>query len=655
MRGREAAQLTLAKAADQLVGFKSTEEILTKEQSPQVICLAGGGMGKSAFLAHGLETHRKYCQNPELQKLLHKDAKPLNVLLSFNGSTTYDYIEGTNANVLLNRRMLSRALGITWEEALEFKLSDQLTVAMCMEGIVRYHREINGMQPTQKVFVYLGVDDMSRVSPPREHDLLRNIAEALRTLRDLQDIFVATLMAGSHAHAMHTALRNSGISAVSIDLIPLNNSHYDEILVEDVGLCEQYRADPQMQKLIVSTFPVLRPLGEAIAQLPVEYDASAVRAAVIAVNTYFMFKRRTLKQVEMERVIAAVISGEVIPFEDTALPLVDGSVLSWDSLQNDETVQLIPTSTADGEENDHRQVSVPILLLQRWMKSFPGEVSSMAAELIRLAERSDANSFKLFTARFIATKLALMHKSGKREFTMEDVFLSALTTKDLKTQRFQSVSDEILPSCDMIRDLTHESSCLPEKERTTTTINMQHLWKGGFIVNAAGALIDVISLLKTRKEYDEAWKPAVLVILSKQTDGKTGLSKQLVDADLSRALKAVAALPSIHNTDFNSECSKQMKTQLIKDLTVVNFSNRELTIKAKNGKKTMLTHKEMGQLFLKDHSRSVIVDKQSFPRIIGPVLFNLISKRTFSTLQFQTKRYTGTGSLMMFGVRRLLK
>lgn len=655
LRGREAAQIVLAEAADQLFDIKSTEVELDKEQSPQLVCLTGVGMGKSAFLAHGLESHRQFCKNPELQKLLHEDAKPLNMLISFNGNTTYEVAEGSQAQILLCRRMLRNALGITWEEALEFKLSVELTAAKCINGIVRYHRKINGMKKTQKVFVFVGVDEINKIAI-RNQVILPELAQALRTLRNLCDVFVPSLITGTHAHDMHFRLLGSGISAIAVNLVPLNKSQYDQILNEDVGLSEKYRNDPRINKLIISSFPILRPLGQAIARLPVEYDSSAVRDAVMEVNTYFLLKRPTLKAIEVERVITAVISGEVLFFDNTADPLVEGSVHSWDSLQNDGTIQLIPITVDD--DINCMQVSVPLVLLQRWLVVFPGEVTSMADELIKLANASDADSFELFAARFVATKLALMWKDGKREFTMKDVFPSALITKDLEKRRFQYVSAQPLPSCDVIKTLKLESSRFPEKELSTDIIteNMQHLLKGGFIVNAPGALMDVLAMLKTIKENDVSWKPALLAILPKKTDGNTGLSKHLVDSDLSKALKAVAALPSLHDTDFNLEFNQlqapeQNKAQLQRDLTVVHFSNRELSIKDKNappGKKINLSHDNKVELFLKHRSGSVIVEKHSFPRIVGPVLSNLSTRRTFSTLQ-TGYRWT------MLGVRRLLK
>eukprot|EP00981_Chlorochromonas_danica_P013971 scaffold7194_cov181-Ochromonas_danica.AAC.1 len=108
--------------------------------------------------------HKKHCRNKDLLELLEDENHPLAIHISFNSETSFSHKYETRINLALIRRILASCLGfLDWGDALNLPLSESLKVLDSLRALMAYHRSVNGMKADQKLFVYLGIDEINQV------------------------------------------------------------------------------------------------------------------------------------------------------------------------------------------------------------------------------------------------------------------------------------------------------------------------------------------------------------------------------------------------------------------------------------------------------------------------------------------------------------
>lgn len=381
----------MAAEADKQAALRASKKWLTKEENRQVLCLWGVGTGKSRLLAAGLESHRSYCKDPTLMTMLSDDKLHLQIQLSFNNLTSYASAEGTNGNTIISRRLIAAVTGIPWGDALQLPLSGALTATTCLTAIARHHRIAKGLGPDAPIFIFIGVDEVNKLMEQTVYEgtaIARHVAEVLRSLRNLDNVFVATAMAGTHAMDISDSFLGSGIHSVSLPYSPLSKEVIEQILVEDAGVSAQYMQHADFQQVLLNTHPVLRPLGEAVACLPMRYDAPAVRDAQLSAVNYFRNKTGATHPAVLERVLEAALTGELFSELDFGRPLASGSPLSLDSLQNRGALQMMPTSDSVHLEVSvpQHQVSLPLYQAQVWARKLTGPYHYSVKDLLKGAK-----------------------------------------------------------------------------------------------------------------------------------------------------------------------------------------------------------------------------------------------------------------------------
>lgn len=624
LRGREGAQRAMAAEADKLFAIRAVSDVLTKEENPQILCLWGVGTGKSRLLAAGLEAHKTYCTDVDLRAILQDKRRCVQILISFNTSTTYAAAESVNAETLLCRRLIKAVTGMSWAEALKLDLGAELTASDCVAGILIYHREVQKLPSKEPVFVFLGVDEVNQVTNQTTYngiDIVKNITRSLRNIRALPGAFVATVMAGTHSKDINESVLGSGIRPVMLSYEPLSNDAINTILTQDVGVCQAYMNSPHFQRVVNSAYPVLRPLGEFVSTLPLEYDGNAVYDGEQVVATYFARKAGTFEIVEREYLLLAALTGQIFSETDLGRKLGNASFMSLDDLQNRGIIQIAPL---DGAQY---QIYLPLCQAEQWCKLSTGSMSvhTGARFLLETAQRAaqDFDSFELFTARFFSMKMMALRLEGKTVFTMASLLPSAHITADLADTMFRIPAVcPLVPPTDVVR-LDSQGRFPSDKDRPE---QYQVLVEGGLVVNAPGAGVDIFAFLECYDTTSGRWKPAGLAIAPKKTyRGVTALSLTDVENDRNKAAEAFQQLQAPHNE---------------RSCTTIHFTNRELTAKdkeAKAGEKTKLAYEKKVELFLKGRTASVIVDRQNIGRIVGPALSHIVSlphpvARTFSTM-----------------------
>ena len=645
LRGREGLQRMMAAEADKQAALRARKRWLSKEETRQVICLWGVGTGKSRLLAAGLESHKRYCVDPTLATMLSDEKLHLQIQLSFNSRTSYTPAEGTNGNTLISRRLIAAVTGLPWGDALQLPLSDALTASTCLTAIARQHRVAQHLNPDVPIFIFVGVDEVNKLMEQTVYDrsvIARQVAEVLRTLRELDNMFVATAMAGTHVMDISDSFLGSGIHSISLPYSPLSKEVIKQILVEDAGVSAQYMEHADFQQVLLNTHPVLRPLGEAVACLPILYDAHSVRDAQLSAVKYFSNKTGTTYPAELERVLEAALTGELFSELDIGRPLAPGSSLSLDSLQNRGALQMMPASDSVNLEVSvpQYQVSLPMYQAQAWARKLTGPYHYAVKELLKGAKGTDFISFKLLTARWLCMKFTALRRVGNTEFTMDELFPTAISTPDLVGKRFRIPAATPLVSPDDVMWLGGGKR-FPPSSATHPAEVYRFLEQGGLLVNAPGALTDVLAFVESYDEEAAAWVPSLVGIAPKHTlRGMTKLSLKDVNTDQEKVLATSLVLQAPHNT---------------RTCTTVSFSNRELTVTDKEGnkgEKTKLSYEQVVPLFQLGRKASVIVEHTSIGRIVGPVLSNLLSAHRAPARHFST---LSAARVLMTVVRRVFK
>jgi hypothetical protein len=173
LHGQEDAGKKWAEFVDQRYRLKA-EDLTAEENNKIPVCMDGIGVGKTALLMNGLALLKNHCQDPDLRGLMQDESHPLVIHLTFNGMTTFDPFREHNPESALIRRVLKVCLGLDWQS--EPPLSHRLTLADCLDAIIEYHKSSCGMEADQKLFVYLGLDDVNKLTVNDDPAFLRELS-----------------------------------------------------------------------------------------------------------------------------------------------------------------------------------------------------------------------------------------------------------------------------------------------------------------------------------------------------------------------------------------------------------------------------------------------------------------------------------------------
>jgi hypothetical protein len=276
-----------------------------------------------------------------------------------------------------------------------------------------------------------------------------------------------------------------------------------------------------------------------------------------------------------------------------------------------------------------------------WASKLTGPYHFAVKDLLKGAKGTDFNSFERLTARWLCMKFTALRRVGNTEFTMDALFPTAIITSDLVGKKFRVPAATPLVSPNDVMWLGGEKRFPPSSNTDHPAEVYRFLEQGGLLVNAPGALTDVLTFVESYDEEAASWVPSLLGIALKHTlRGETKLSLQDVDADQQRVPATSAALQAPHNT---------------RSCTTVCFSNLELTATNKDGikgKRTKLPYKQMIGLFQRRRKATIIVEHTSIGRIVGPVLFNLLNAHRAPARPFST---LSAARVLMTGVRRVFK
>ena len=333
----------LAEYVDEAFRLEQAGLTSVKEKFKQPVCVHGVGCGKSALLSHGLSLHQKHCANKDLLEILKDENFPLAIHISFNVKTSFSHEHETKIDLAVIRRILASCLGLNWHAALDLPLSESLRVEDCLCALMTYHRTENGMKEDQKLFMYLGIDEIGELvrysggGAKPDITSLMGVARALRSLSPPNG-FVSTLLAGTHFADMTESFLRTGIKPLNLKLTRLSEEAIDSMLLSDARVNQEYINNPKFQELQRDIGPDMRAIGIAISKLEYEYNPRSIDSARIAVKNYLHSNRMQLSVKDIHALYGLVLTGSVV---SPSTPLSEGSLITLDSLQNSGTVVLV--------------------------------------------------------------------------------------------------------------------------------------------------------------------------------------------------------------------------------------------------------------------------------------------------------------------------
>ncbi len=308
-----------------------------------MVCIAGVGSGKSAFVSHGLQLHQQNChRHPELVEMLKDENRPLAIHITFNSDTPFDGKFEKNMDHSLIRRILFAALDIPWLDACELPLSDSLTLNKCLDAIVKYHREVNGFQPDHKVFVYVGVDEINALV---NLNISSSSISALKALgiafrgSSITNGYLSSIFAGTHWSDIKESFLGSGIRPHYLSLTSLTPDVIMSLLKKG-GLNDGYLNHPKFRQLVIDTGYMMRAIGILVSHLQHQYQEDSITLAEIKMRAYLdEIVIRPVSEVDTQALLCYVLSG--IPVESEDL-LWKGSSWTMDKLQKVGMIYLLP-------------------------------------------------------------------------------------------------------------------------------------------------------------------------------------------------------------------------------------------------------------------------------------------------------------------------
>jgi hypothetical protein len=603
LRGQEEAGRMLAEYVDE--DFRLTQAGLTavKENFMLPVCVDGVGCGKSALLSQGLSLHKKHCKNKDLLELLKDENHPLAIHITFNFRTSFSHQYETDVGMAVVRRILATCLGLDWAVANVLPVRESLRVEDCLRAIAAYHRSVHGMKEGQKLFVYLGIDEINMLVPysngESKPDLfsLKGVVRAVQSLSSPSE-HVSTLLAGTHYADMQESFLGSGIRPLNLTLTRLSDEAIEAMLLKDAGVSQKYIDDPNFQELLRGIGPVMRPIGIAVSKLEYQYNEQSITKAHDAVRHYLEMCSATLSASETQSLFRFVLTGKLAGPKDA---ICEGSLITLDDLQNAGTISLIPYT--------YKTVSVFMsrLMLNLYLAGEHGSgyFADSARRLLRYIDAHGSDSFEKFAAHFHAMKKAAFLSESPVLFPVDGVpvasfFSGALIGNGLLKQELRlkhlsvpvSVPDGVM---------WWQGRRYPETAESKSVAG--HLEKGGVVLNSEGAAAAVLVREDVRDANSSDWQEGITVFAAKHsTIGKEKLTLDDITADHNKAVKVLGA-------------SKKHSNALV---TMVHFSNREIS-------------KELCDVsnWKPEWRRSIIVGRSNIETVVGPFFGRLLTGKGF--------------------------
>jgi hypothetical protein len=524
LHGQEGVGKTWAEVVDQRYRLKA-QDLNVKEYNKLPVCMDGIGVGKTTLLMNGLALLKNHCQHPELRELMQDESHPLVIHLTFNSTTTFDSLKERNPELALSRRVLKVRLGLDWECVPP--LGDPLTFKDCLNAIIEYHKSACGMEADQKLFVYLGIDEVNKLVIDDDITFLKGIVRVVKQLFLIRNGFIATLLCGTHIAAMKESLFYSRLHPLQLQMTKLPQSSIETILRNDAKLSQQYLDNPAFQRLLRDLGPVMRAIGIAISELDFEYDPSSIDLAFAAASRYLETSVQALTPEERYVLFAHVLTGQRILGGDLLVP---GSSMTWDKLQNSGMVLLVP-----GEElvlGDLSQVFMPKLLLESSFKTSSKRSENLVASASRLFGFIDSHgpdSFEKFVAHFFGMK--------KMHCKLRNLFSGALLGDEVEREDLQQtpLAKDARNYDDGVMMLV--GNRYPETAEDEAVVN--HLRNGGVVLNSKGAAIDALACGKVRSPSSVLQEVVIAFAIKHTIVGGTQLTRDDISADYDKALKVL--------------------------------------------------------------------------------------------------------------------
>jgi hypothetical protein len=646
LHGQDEAGRMLAEYVDkkfEMVG--GVNDARVKENFQQPVCVHGVGCGKSAVLSRGLALHKKHCRNWGLQELLKEESHPLAIHITFNSDTLYGPVVEPIVHSAVIRRILASCLDLDWPVVRDLPLSDSISVLDCLRAIISYHKTVHGMKEDQKVFVYLGIDEVNMLvrdtGASSNVDALKDLVIAVQGLR-ISDGFVSSVLAGTHFAAMTESFLGSGVKPLNLMITRLSKEVIENMIKADAGVSEKYLNDLQFQKLLRDVGPVMRAIGLIVKELEYEYDPQSVTMARYSAVRYFRNACSPLTEEESLALCGLVLTG--VPVNNPSARLSNASVITLDKLQNNGTIMLVPW-----ENEDAYSVFMSRFMLDIYCSYMPDHpLVKTGQKLLSYIDSRGSDTFEKFIAHFHAMKMAYFLKvlPAGSGVPVTLFFSGALIGGGLTDQMFQLAPPTFSPIIDdgvkwLVGERYLDFSQRKGRRFTVTESEVvaQHLKSGGVVLNSQGAAVDILSTEKVRDAGSSQWKDGLTVYAGKHTKaGGMKLMPSHVIEDHDKAMKGILA-------------SKNHSKALI---TMVHFSNRELS---KDLVDTTTWKAEW--------QRSVIVGRNNIERVVGPLLGRMLTSsghygggrgaRSFCTLARAVSTVgVNVGRVQVAFIRRLL-
>jgi hypothetical protein len=459
------------------------------------------------------------------------------------------------------------------------------------------------MKEGQKLFVYLGIDEMNmlvRYSNGKSKPGIFSLKGVVRAVQSLSSPseHVSTLLAGTHYADMQESFLGSGIKPLNLTLTRLSDEAIESMLLNDARVSQKYIDDPNFQELLRGIGPVMRPIGIAISKLEYQYNEQSITKAHDAVRHYLEMCSVVLSASETQSLFRFVLTGRLAGPKDA---ICEGSLITLDDLQNSGTISLIPDT--------YKTVSVFIsrLTLNSYLAGEHGHgyFADSARRLLGYIDTHGSDSFEKFAAHFHAMKKAAFLAKSPVLTPVDGVavasfFSGALIGKGLLKQELRLKHSSVplsLPDGVM----WWQGKCYPETSESESVSG--HLENGGVVLNSKGAAADVLVREDVRDANSSDWQEGITVYAMKHSIvGNEKLTLDDITADHNNVVKVLGA-------------SKKHSKALV---TMVHFCNREIS-------------KELCDItnWKPEWRRSIIVGRSNIESVVGPFFGRLLTGKGF--------------------------
>eukprot|EP01031_Cornospumella_fuschlensis_P024760 gene24760-29920_t len=584
-RGQEEAGRMLAGYVDEKYKLFQSELTKGKKDFVQPVCAHGVGCGKSALLSHGLDLHKMHCRNKDVLELLKDESFPLAIHITFNSHTCFmRRQEKDNIQLALIRRVLAACLGLNWSEILTFPLSNHLTLLQCLDALLAYHKEVHRIRDDQKVFVYLGIDEVNELvheiyDEKPDISSLKGVAGAMQGLFPRHG-FVSTLLAGTRYIAITESCLTSGIKPLYLPIARLPDETIETMLLNDAGVSPQYLEHPKFRALLRDMGPMMRCIGIVVSQLEHVYDEGSISRAMAAALMFFRTsKKGVLASAEIKALISLALTGQ--------------PVTASKSLSSPEFKGLFSVAMA--------RMTFEILV-DDYLDS-DGYLVEASRRLLGFVDTHGPDSFEKFVAHYHGVKKAVLLSQASggtaAAVPISSFFLGALIGDDLLNMELQ-LSPVSVPLNFPDGVMWLQGSRYPDvAEQDEMT---KHLHHGGVLLNAKGGTSDALVCENIREKNTLQWHRNIIVFAPKHvTVGGSELTLENVTADFNKVVNVFKASKN-HSSD---------------PIVLVHFSNRELSkevLDAVTSKKAEL-------------KRSVVVGWGNIESVFGPMFGRMLMNR----------------------------